>query len=150
MHIPTARSRSGTYEQTAMTPLIDIVFQLLIFFVCASTGHLRELLLPTDLAGGGTKTELPQKVELPVSKVWIRLSLEGNVTVTEVEGTAYRPEDNVRGVLVALAEAAPDVPLILDIAAEVPLGDVVGIVDLCRSAGFASIHFAAGSRLPPP
>ena len=63
--------------------------------------------------------------------------------MTDVEGTTYRPEDDVRGVLFALAEAARDIPLILDIDGDVPLGEVVGIVDLCRSAGFESIHFAA-------
>ena len=31
-----------------MTPLIDVVFLLLIFFVCASTGQIRESLLPTN------------------------------------------------------------------------------------------------------
>lgn len=144
MRIPTSRSNNAALDQAAMTPLIDIVFQLLIFFVCATTGHLREFLLPTDLAGGGVAAQVPQKPpEAPVSKVRIHLRLDGDVTVTEIEGTAYRPEDNVRGVLFTLAKAAPDVPLILDIDGEVPLGDVVGIVDVCRAAGFESVLFAA-------
>lgn len=126
-----------------MTPLIDIVFQLLIFFVCASTGHLREFLLPADLTGGGMQTEAPQASEAPLSQVWIKLRLDGDITVTEVEGTDYRPGDNLRDVLFGLADAAREVPLILDIAGDVPLGSVVGMVDLCRSAGFESINFAA-------
>lgn len=129
-----------------MTPLIDIVFQLLIFFVCASTGHLRELILPTDLTGGGTPSAISEPVDAPVSQVWIRLRRERDVTVTQIEGTDYRPEDDPRGVLFALAQAARDVPLILDIADEVPLGDVVGLIDLCRSAGFESINFAAEKK----
>jgi biopolymer transport protein ExbD len=143
MRIPASRTRSASFDQSAMTPLIDIVFQLLIFFVCATTGHIREFLLPTDLAAGGTKTEIPQKVEAPVSQVRIHLRRDGDVTATEVEGTVYRPEDNVRDVLFALASAAPDVPLILEIDGDVPMGDVVAIVDICRSAGFESVHFAA-------
>src|SRR3954471_23619417 len=111
MRIANSRHRGQTFEQTAMTPLIDIVFQLLIFFVCASTGHLRELLLPTDLTGGGTQTEVPQKIDAPLSQVWSKLRLEEDVPITEIEGTPYRPEDNVREVLFALAEAAKDVPL---------------------------------------
>lgn len=145
MKIPTSQSRREANDQSAMTPLIDIVFQLLIFFVCATTGHLREYLLPTDLAGSGTPTEAPQVVDQPVSQVWIRLRVENEVTVTDVEGTIYRPGDDLRSVLFALAESVPDVPLILDIADEVPLGEVIGLVDVCRAAGFASINFAAGN-----
>ena len=37
-----------------MTPMIDVVFQLLIFFVVASTGQVAEALLPTELAASGT------------------------------------------------------------------------------------------------
>lgn len=133
-----------------MTPLIDIVFQLLIFFVCASTGHLREFLLPADLAGGGTQSEAPQKKDSPLSQVWIRLRLDDEVTITQVEGTDYRPEDNLRDVLQQLAEAANDVPLILDIAGDVPLGSVVEIVDLCRASGFVSINFAAEPQAAAP
>lgn len=49
MRIPTSRQRATQVDmQTAMTPLIDVVFQLLIFFICTSTGHMKELLLPTD------------------------------------------------------------------------------------------------------
>ena len=126
-----------------MTPLIDIVFQLLIFFVCASTGHLRELLLPTDLTGGGTRSTVPADPQAPISQVWIRLRVEGAVTITDIEGTSYRPGDELRRTLFALAEAARESPLILDISGDVPLGDVVQLVDLCRSAGFTSINFAA-------
>ncbi len=126
-----------------MTPLIDIVFQLLIFFVCASTGHLRELLLPTDLTGGGTQSTTPANPQAPIAQVWIRLRVKDAVTITDIEGTSYQPGDTLRTTLFALAEAARESPLILDISGDVPLGDVVQIVDLCRSAGFTSIHFAA-------
>ena len=50
MRIPTSRDRGGFDANITMTPMIDIVFQLLIFFICASTGTVRDLLLETDLA----------------------------------------------------------------------------------------------------
>lgn len=52
MRIPTSRYRTGFDANATMTPMIDIVFQLLIFFICASTGTVRDLLLQTDLAPG--------------------------------------------------------------------------------------------------
>lgn len=146
MRIPTAHRRSLAFDQTTMTPLIDIVFQLLIFFVCASTGHLREFLLPTDLAAGGTPTEIPQHVEAPISHVWIRLHRDGDLTITEIEGTPYRPEDNMSGLLRQLAQAAEDAPLILEIDGEVPMGDAISVFDQCKGAGFKSIQFAADAK----
>ena len=52
-----------------MTPLIDVVFQLLIFFICASTGRLRELLLPTDFAAGALGDQAAKSVERPLGEV---------------------------------------------------------------------------------
>ena len=60
MRIPTSHRHAdaGTIDQ-AMTPMIDVVFLLLIFFVCASVGQTADSLLPTELAAGGVAAKLP-------------------------------------------------------------------------------------------
>ena len=45
MKIPSAHYDRQLDDSQAMTPLIDVVFLLLIFFVCASTDQVRELSL---------------------------------------------------------------------------------------------------------
>ena len=126
-----------------MTPLIDVVFQLLIFFICASTGHLRELLLPTDFAAGALGDQAAKPVERPLGEVWIRLSRESDETVMRLEGLEFRQLDELQATLVSLAKTADDIPVILDIGGDVPLGDAVGVYDASRAAGFRSISFAA-------
>jgi len=144
MRIPTAHSRRTPIDlQTAMTPLIDVVFQLLIFFICASTGHLRELLLPTDFAAGALGEQTARQIERPLGEVWIRLSRESDETVMRVEGLEFRRLDELQATLRALAETANDIPVILDIGGDVPLGEAVGVFDASRAAGFRSINFAA-------
>ena len=144
MRIPTAHSRRTPIDlQTAMTPLIDVVFQLLIFFICASTGHLRELLLPTDFAAGALGDQAAKPVERPLGEVWIRLSRESDETVMRLEGLEFRQLDELQATLVSLAKTADDIPVILDIGGDVPLGDAVGVYDASRAAGFRSISFAA-------
>lgn len=144
MRIPTAHSRRTPIDlQTAMTPLIDVVFQLLIFFICASTGHLRELLLPTDFSAGALGDQSATPVERPLGEVWIRLSREFDETVMRVESLEFRRFEELEATLLSLAKTANEIPVILDIGGDVPLGDAVEVFDACRASGFRSINFAA-------
>ena len=150
MRIPTSRQRASQVDmQTAMTPLIDVVFQLLIFFICASTGHMKELLLPTDFragAIGAVDSELPEK---PLGEVWIRLTRDQEETVAFLEGREFRDLDSLDATLRNLANASTEIPVILQIAPDVPLGDVIRVYDVCRAAKFQSINFAAESNSIP-
>ena len=129
-----------------MTPLIDVVFQLLIFFICASTGHLRELLLPTDFAAGSLGEKAQQHVEKPLGEVRIKLRREIDVTIYQVEGVEFRESEKLDAMLRSLADTAIDIPVILEIQGDVPLGDAVSVYDLCRAARFHTIQFAADPK----
>ena len=150
MRIPTSHSRRTPIDlQGAMTPLIDVVFQLLIFFICASSGHLREKLLPTDFASGAIG-EKPAVVEKPLGEVRIKLSRELDLTVYQVSGQAFRDIDLLEQWLNQMAETAQEIPVILEIGGDVPLGDAIGVYDACRASRFDSIHFAADAKLLKP
>ncbi len=130
-----------------MTPMIDVVFLLLIFFVCASIGQIRESNLPTPLAGAGS-VEVSQPVEAPppLGNFWITLKREADGTTTAtLNERQFRDWVQLRSVLRQLAAAAAEVPVILDIAPQVPAGDVVDIYDTCKAANFETIQFATGS-----
>ncbi|MFO1042401.1 MAG: biopolymer transporter ExbD [Planctomycetaceae bacterium] len=150
MRIPTSHSRRTPIDlQGAMTPLIDVVFQLLIFFICASSGHLREKLLPTDFASGAIGDK-PAVVEKPLGEVRIKLSRELDLTVYQVSGQAFREIDLLEQWLNQMAETAREIPVILEIGGDVPLGDAIGVYDACRASRFDSIHFAADAKLLKP
>jgi len=150
MRIPTSHARRTPIDlQGAMTPLIDVVFLLLIFFICASTGHLRELLLPTDFAAGAVGQAAQEPVERPLGEVWIRLTRDGDVTVMQAEGREFRELTELEETLRALAATASEIPVILDIRGDVPLGDAVSVYDACRAARFRSISFAAEAAPRP-
>lgn len=147
MRIPSSHRHSdaGTIDQ-AMTPMIDVVFLLLIFFVCASVGQTTESLLPTELAAGGIATELPEQPPEQLERLWMKLSRQGNVTVAEVNGSIHPDLDALATVLSGLQEAgaAGEMPVVLDVGSDVPLGDVIRVYDECLAAGFASVDFAIG------
>lgn len=145
MRVPQLHNRNRQFD--AMTPMIDIVFLLLIFFVVSASGQLREALLPTELAAqGAVESDLPpQPEESPTVDVWLKLdrSPETGQTVVDMNGTLYTDLELLKAQLRALAELGPDNPVILDIAQNVPLGDVVDVYDTCQAAGFESVNFAA-------
>lgn len=130
-----------------MTPLIDVVFLLLIFFICASTGHLRELLLPTDFAAGAIGEKAPRQIEKPLGEVRVKLRRELDTTVFQVEGLEFLELEPLEEILRALAETAIEIPVILEINGEVPLGDALSVYDVCRAVRFRSIQFAADPGL---
>lgn len=148
MRIPSDRTRDDRRDGMAMTPMIDVVFLLLIFFVCASIGQKRESLLPTELGAGSVRSEEVVEQQNPLGEVWVHLrtpegTAEPGPTVVELNDREYTEFDRLQATLTKLAELAPEIPVILDIANDVPLGDVIRVYDTCRDAHFQSIHFAA-------
>ena len=126
--------------------MIDVVFQLLIFFVIASTGHVAESLLPTQLpAAGAVPSALPRTERASwADEVFVKLSrTDAGQTVADLNGTTYEDLEKLGGVLSALADISRESPIILDIDDAVPLGDAIRVYDACRGAGFESISFAA-------
>lgn len=143
MKIPVTHRPTTANLDSAMTPLIDVVFLLLIFFICASIGQLREEVLPADLPSGDVQAAMSEETPRPtLGEVWVKLLVDGNQTKAEIEGTLYDDLMSAKDLLRSLSEAAPEIPVILDVAKNVPLGDVVTMYDTCRAAGFESIKFA--------
>jgi biopolymer transport protein ExbD len=154
MRLPTSSHRSEIYEDKWMTPMIDIVILLLIFLVCASAGASPEAMFPTKLAPGGVEgpDNAPAAEKKWVTPIWLNLKrVEGKPeTIVSMNDRDYDDFELLRTQLLTLAEVAPESPVILDIAADVPLGDLIKVWDTCKAAKFESIQFAAdASKLAP-
>lgn len=147
MKIPIRR-RDTNVENTSMTSMIDVIFLLLIFFVCASVGQRPEAHLPTELAPGSVESQNPVIVERPFGEVWLRLRRKAEEpqkpeqTVIELNDREYSDDRSLQKTLRALAETTPEIPVILDVDGPVPLGDVIRIYDVCQSANFRQVSFA--------
>ena len=147
MRIPSYRDHKESRSDQSMTPMIDVVFLLLIFFMCASVGQVQESILPTELAAGTIESPKASQSVLPLGKVWlnVRRTIDGE-TLVEVNRQEYTDFDLLRTMLQELAELAPEIPVILEIDPDVVLGDMIHVYDTCRAAGFESISFAADSE----
>ena len=150
MKIPSSTSSRGDgFDSATMTPMIDVVFLLLIFFVWTASIAAVEYLLPSNLSpapGSATTTsEPPPPPDLEpvvVKVVWL-----GDRPGWIVNNQAVRELAKVEETLRTVAEIKIDLPVIIDPAANVPLGDVIDVYDLARLAGFEKIQFAASEEV---
>jgi biopolymer transport protein ExbD len=145
MRLPVSQPREHDFG--AMTSMIDVVLFLLMFFVVTGGGQMQELLLPAKLAPqGAVAAGAPAANRAPSTvDIWLKLSLspDAQQTVVDMNGTVYADRELLKTQLRALAELGPENPVILDVAPATPVGDVVDVYDVCQSAGFQSINFAA-------
>lgn len=147
MRVPSFQhNRELRYDQ-AMTPMIDVVFLLLVFFVCASVGQMAESLMSVDLSSGNIAGEEVKPIEDKpswVTEVWLQLQWDQTAerTIVEMNGRDFDDFDELESQLISLAKLSADSPIILDIAGRVPAGDVIRVDDACRVAGFQSINYA--------
>ncbi len=84
MRIPTSRDRGDVRDDRSMTAMIDVVFLLLIFFVCASIGRMGELLVSTELSGGSIDAADFAKQPKPRGEVWVFMRRDKDQVVVQV------------------------------------------------------------------
>lgn len=130
-----------------MTPMIDVVFQLLVFFICTVNFQVIEELLPTNLAqAGSTPTDTPVDVDPDLEHVVVKASVQERHVAWVVNERPCNSLADVQRVLRVVAEIDPSLPVILDVAPNVPLGDMIDVYDLCRIVGFERIQFASAPK----
>ena len=128
-------SRQKEVLDVNITPLIDVVFLLLIFFMVSTTFEREseiEIMLPEATASANTTDEFVM-----------------HVTIDE-EGTYYVNQQRVINtkldtLMKAMEEVAgdrKDPPIILSADAKTPHQSVVTAMDAARRLGFVHINFA--------
>jgi biopolymer transport protein ExbD len=141
MRLPTHHGRTST--DVAMTPMIDVVFQLLIFFICTASFQQVEELLPMGLAATDSEnTATPRDEEPEQERIVLRATrIEGQTRwiVNDRPAASLR---EVEGALRAVSQSNPSTPITLDVEGEVPLGEMIDVYDLCRLAGLEKLEFA--------
>lgn len=150
MRLPKLRSGPVCDFDRTVTPMVDVVFQLLVFFVLASGGRIAERTLSTALSAGAVGSTVPQ--QSPVSErtreIWLHLRHD-----SAANATTLRVNDGPSGELAglspkieALKGTDPASSVILDVQGNIPWGEVIQVYDTCRAAKFRAINFAAAPK----
>ncbi len=147
MLAPSSYSRQRTGLDIPMTPLIDVVFQLLVFFLLTASFHAVEHLLPSNVSaphrnGAGSPQETPPPEE-DFDEVVVRILWRGDQPAWQINGQSLAGLTEVRDTLAAIARVKADAPVILHPDSDVPLGHVIDVYDVTRLVGFPQVQFAA-------
>jgi biopolymer transport protein ExbD len=151
MRIPSSHRDAGNFDAT-MTPMIDVVFQLMIFFVCTASFNLTEFVLPSRITAqesGGSEAALDPR-EADLERVVLAATRETGQTKWRMNDRVCRDVAELRGLLGQLRRQMSqlgtdltELPVIFDIDRPVPLGDVIDVYDACRVEGYRKLQFAA-------
>jgi biopolymer transport protein ExbD len=147
MRRPSLYSRGGGELGINMTPMIDVVFLLLVFFVWNTNLKPLEFLLPGAVTQppaekqGVGNTSVAPKPEDDIPEVVVRIIWEG-APLWKVNETRIRSLKELQGTLSRIARASRDAPITLHPDPEVPLGDLIDSYDVVRGERFRKIRFA--------
>ncbi len=143
--------RSGELE-IKMTPMIDVVFLLLIFFVWTASFQIVEQLLPSSVsmeksaAGAASQVEIPPE-ELDFEQVVVRLLWQDGHIAWTINQAPVGSLKELRSRLAGIAKIKSDAPVVIDPDAEVPLGHVIDVYDVARLEHFSKVQFATSAEL---
>ncbi len=135
------RRRSVLDNSINVTPLIDVVFLLLIFFM-VSTTFTKETHLVIDLpeATGKPAEALPDNIEILVAN-------DGSYSVNGV-ALVNRQAETLVSALRQLGDVDKSIPLVIAADAESSHQAVVTAMDAAGQAGF--VHLSITTQLPQP
>ncbi len=121
-----------------MTPLIDVVFLLLVFFLVTATfAQTQEHAgLPVDLPEGATGESVAED-----SQITVHLHDDGRITVQEAGGEPREMADlaAMDAALRSAYELDPTSSVYLRGDQEVPYGTVMEVLDQARLVGFRQV-----------
>jgi len=128
-----AKSRASETLQVPMAPMIDVVFQLLIYFVLTfreetPEAHLAVNLPSPDTRPPATNQKPPQLLELTI--------FPGEVLI---QGRSHNWE-SVRETLIYLGKIDNQQTVIIKTSTLARTEEVVRVLDLCSAAGLSKLN----------
>lgn len=143
---PLIRHRdSGTDMDSAMTPMIDVVFLLLVFFVWTVSFQLVEQVLQSQLSSqiGSEPSEIEDPPpEVDFEQVVVKIGWDGTQPTWRLNDQPLDSLESLQQQLTTICGIKADAPVILDPAGSVPLGHVIEAFDVSMLAGFVEVSFA--------
>ena len=146
---PLLLRNSAVDMDSAMTPMIDVVFLLLVFFVWTASFIAVEQILPSQLSsqlGQQPADTITPPEESDLDQVVVRIDWNETHPSWSINDQPYADLISVDRQLTLLSTAAAKTPIILHPQASVPLGHVIETYDVAKRCRFETISFAVNPQ----
>ena len=145
MKVP--RAATNETMEVKMTPMIDVVFLLLIFFVWTSSFETPEFDLPSALAepppgGSEARTDASPPIEI-FDEIVVRLFIQDAVLLIQLNGQDIPDTESLQSQLKQILALGVQPPVIIDPSDQVTMDRAVAVYDVARRAGADRVLFAA-------
>jgi len=134
---------------SAMTPMIDVVFLLLVFFVWTASFQIVEQILPSEVSqqqGAGDVADVDPVPQDDFDDVVVKVQWDGVAAAYQINGQPVATLVDMQRQLTAIAGIRNDAPVILHPQPAVPVGVVIGAWDAAKVSGLEKISFAVNAR----
>lgn len=130
-----------------MTAMLDVIFLLLIFFICTANFRPSESLVTTNLSLPGNiesnvQLLIPEPSEIDVAIIKIKFSEKPQWILA---GNECESILQLQKLLNELRKIQHDLPVVIDSDSNVPIEFIIDAYDSCRTAGLTKIQFAANN-----
>lgn len=138
------RDRSS-FDST-MTPMIDVVFLLLIFFLTTSSFQRLEKLMPSAVSAesqsqaGSQNDEPPQPSDADLSDCIIKISQDGEELRYRLNDEQIVSLEQLAARMKTILSIRPDLPLVIDPTDDVPARDAIRVYDMARRLGSLAVY----------
>ena len=146
-HFSKARNSENEIDST-MTPMIDVVFLLLVFFVWTASFRVVELVLPSQLSAesGDQSTEITQPLpEQDFDKIIVHVGWDGRQVSWRMNDVEFADIDSINRNLQSIYEVNPNAPVVVHPDRLAPLGFVIEAYDVATDSGFAKVSLAVNT-----
>jgi biopolymer transport protein ExbD len=146
------RSKQTSID-SVMTPMIDVVFLLLIFFLTTASFQKVEKMLPSAVAGapekssqGNNPQDVPSEALTDLTDVVVEIRIPesptGSLTYT-INSEMVADVSTVAVRLNNILKIRSDVPIVIDPDDKVPAGEAIRIYDIARGMGGTKVYLVA-------
>lgn len=132
-----------------MTPMIDVVFLLLIFFLTTSSFQKLEKQLPSasatspETAKSGSASQSSAAEPTDLSDLVIKISQREGKLRYFLQNEDIDSLEQIASRLNSILKVRNDVPIIIDPEDSVPAGEAIRVYDLIRANGSISVFLVA-------
>jgi biopolymer transport protein ExbD len=151
-HIPRKKlfkSHEAEEAEMDMTPMIDVTFQLLIFFMIAATYIVQKTLdMPKPEANPDAASTVTLE-QLEKNNIMVKVGADKSITVQGLPAAL----ENLEAVLTRAVKEHDGAEMVLDVHDDVDHDTVVKVLDAAGGAQIEKVHFVsrvgAGGAKPP-